>query len=295
MTPKDASPVSPAPAARPRVYLNHLLIFVDKAAYDEIARSLFLRDAFAWFEERTTIDAANAARWTGCYLYGAHTYFEFMNPEDTSWAHRDGVAFGVDTPEAGRTVQANLQRRSNIRVDCHLRSRRYEDRETPWFYMIQRPHDDDEAIATWIMEYHPDFLRTWAPELPPHTGGIGRHHILTRYKTRLAGHEDPSERLFKDIVSVRLTLPERDRNRLVEDMKVYGYAVSRKGDAVVCQGPDIAIVIEPGAPQDAGIRRFTMTLNHAYSGPDAYRFGDRYALAFPDDRTAEWRVMAIAE
>src|SRR6185312_16926980 len=101
-TPPDAQGPSTADASGqhrpppPVVLLNHFYIVPDTATFEAMAASEFLRQEFAPGETRTTVRAD--ASYTGLYLYGIHTYCEFLD------ARRDrrlvpgasGLALGVD-------------------------------------------------------------------------------------------------------------------------------------------------------------------------------------------------------
>ena len=218
------------------VYLNHLLVFVDRETYGAIAASGFLNEHFACSEERTTYDQATGMSWTGRYYYGRQTYFEFMNPDKTSWAPCDALAFGVESEGGTKALARRLEKGLGREVKHYSRNRRYQEMDIPWFWTVEIPRKDDARLISWVMEYDPGFLDNWAPELPPETAaaepvgtepvgtepaGITRIAFLTRYRSAIG--DDLPNRLFRDITSVTVTLPPDEADLLEDELQIYGY------------------------------------------------------------------------
>ncbi len=214
------------------VYLNHLLVFVDRDTYRALSASGFLNEHFACSEERTTHDQATGMSWTGRYYYGRQTYFEFMNPEKTSWAPRDGLAFGIETEGGSEDLARRLKQAAEVEVRRYRRNRRYQDQDIPWFWSVEVPRADDARLISWVMEYDPGFLGQWAPGLPPGmpgagTPGIARSRFLTRYRSAIG--DDLATRLFRDIKSVTVTLPPDEADLLEAELEIFGYAREEAG------------------------------------------------------------------
>lgn len=270
------------------VYLNHLLIFVDIDTYRAISASDFLNRHLAWSEERTTRDEATGMSWTGCYFYGHHTYFEFMNPEATSWAPRDGIAFGVDEENADISVERALREQVHQKVRRYARTRKDNDRDIPWFDAVELPRPDDHHLITWLMAYHPDFLRRWAPELPPETIGVARKQILTRYRHRV-GETDDASRLFEDITSVTISLPPEEAALLQSELTAYGFSLEKSGGEIIYEGNAVRLIIQRRAELPAGIRAFTMK-TAPVSEPVTCTFSATCRLTVHTNGEAEWRM-----
>lgn len=235
------------------VYLNHLLIFLDAETYRSIGASGFLNEHFACSEERTTHDQATGMSWTGRYYYGRDTYFEFMNPNRTSWAPRDALAFGIEQEGGSDELAGRLERELKRDITLFKRKRRYRDQDIPWFWTVDIPRKNDARLISWVMEYDPGFLDHWAPNLPPEnpgtgTAGIARSGFLTRYRSAIG--DDLPGRLFRDITSVTVTLPPDEADLLEAELGVYGYAIT-KMDRPAEPGADTGT--EPGAVDAAGL------------------------------------------
>ena len=236
------------------VYLNHLLIFLDAETYRSIGASGFLNEHFACSEERTTRDQATGMSWTGRYYYGRETYFEFMDPDRTSWAPRDALAFGIEQEGGSEILAGQLERALKRDITRFKRKRRYRDQDIPWFWTVDIPRKDDARLVSWVMEYDPGFLDHWGPDLPPEkpvsgTAGIARSGFLTRYRSAIG--DDLPRRLFRDITSVTVTLPPNEADLLAVELGVYGYAVDQSGAGpagiekrATFRGPDLDVVVE---------------------------------------------------
>ncbi|MXY98546.1 MAG: hypothetical protein F4Z29_12585 [Gemmatimonadetes bacterium] len=238
----------------PPVYLNHLLIFLDAETYRAIGASGFLNEHFACSEERTTHDQATDMSWTGRYYYGRETYFEFMDPVRTSWAPRDAIAFGIEQEGGSEDLASRLERALKRDITRFKRKRRYRDQDIPWFWTVDIPRKDDARLISWVMEYDPGFLDRWALDLPPGnpgtgTAGIARSGFLTRYRSAIG--DDLTDRLFRDITSVTVTLPPDEADLLEAELGVYGYVATKMAGPVERSADDSAR-LRPGMDDDTG-------------------------------------------
>ena len=254
-----------------RVYLNHLLIFLDAETYRSIGASGFLNEHFACSEERTTHDQATDMSWTGRYYYGRETYFEFMDPDRTSWAPRDALAFGIEQEGGSEELAGRLERALKRDITRFKRKRRYRDQDIPWFWTVDIPRKDDARLISWVMEYDPGFLDRWAPDLPPGmpragTDRIARSGFLTRYRSAIG--DDLPDRLFRDITSVTVTLPPDEADLLEVELAVYGYVAAKMADhADPSEDDGAGSVLEPGAGDGAGLGP-EITKRTSFRGPD---------------------------
>ncbi|MDE2824932.1 MAG: DUF5829 family protein [Gemmatimonadota bacterium] len=254
----------------PPVYLNHLLIFLDAETYRSIGASGFLNGHFACSEERTTHDQATDMSWTGRYYYGHETYFEFMDPDRTSWAPRDAIAFGIEREGGSEDLAGRLERALKRDITRFKRKRRYRDQDIPWFWTVDIPRKEDARLISWVMEYDPGFLDRWAPDLPPGmpragTDRIARSGFLTRYRSAIG--DDLPGRLFRDITSVTVTLPPHEADLLEAELGVYGYVATK-----------MASPVERSADDGAG---------YAPSADDGTGTGPGSAVRVPADKTVD--------
>ena len=226
--------------------------------------------------------------WTGRYYYGRETYFEFMDPDRTSWAPRDALAFGLEQQGGSEGLAGHLERALQRDITRFKRKRRYRDRDIPWFWTVDIPRKDNARLISWVMEYDPGFLDRWMPDLPPEKPGAGKDRIarsgfLTRYRSAIG--DDLPDRLFRDITSVTVTLPPDEAVLLEAELGVYGYvATKRVNHADSSEDDGVGPELEPGA--DDAARSGSSAGDDAGFGPEITK---RTSFRGPDlDIVVEW-------
>jgi hypothetical protein len=128
-----------------------LLMVLDSATYRAIEGSEFLRAELAPFEARTTVRTDRT--YTGLYLYGIHTDFEFFDQarETARGLGDSGLAFGVDEPGALRQLQEQLA--PEFPVEQTTITRQLGDEQIPWFLMMTPENvPASSPVSIWFME-----------------------------------------------------------------------------------------------------------------------------------------------
>jgi len=262
------------------VYLNHFYLTLDHATYSAIKNDLFLRGQFAVSEERTTVRKDRT--YTGLYFYGNNTYFEFFDV-DTEKQRRVGdsaIAFGVDEAGASGKLEGPLGTHSATIT------RQLGEADVPWFLMTTpKGFTLESGISTWVMEYHPRFLREWHGEA---TGdaGVSRREILSRYKAVLKGA--PARLYLADVVGVTIAADKQVTARMTELCKVFGYSSRVEAGDTVLHGPDFDLRLAPGAESAHGIQQVLLRLSRTPTTNAELRFGSKSVLKFHPDATATW-------
>jgi hypothetical protein len=270
---------------RLRVPLNHCFRVLDSVTYRAIEESEFLRSEFAPVEARTTVRTDRT--YTGLYLYGSHTYFEFFDEarEPIGEMGHSGLAFGVDEPRALQHVQAQLA--PAFPVKQTKVTRQFEDRQIPWFLMMSPENVPAEsALSIWFMEYHPLFLAEWHPPAEGDAGGIRRDQILRRYAAIL--DETPLHPVLQDVVGLTIAVDPSTRLFLVELCQRLGYRSHSEGDAALLEGPEITLRLLPETVSARGIQGMTLRVRRVPASDAVFRFGPASVLSFRDDGTALW-------
>jgi hypothetical protein len=274
----------------PKVYLNHFFLTLDAQTYKDIEKSDFIKKEFAFFEERTTV-VNNEESYSGAYIYGENTYFEFFDESKSQDSSTTGltsaIAFGVEKKDGIKTIQNKLKDYKNGYMA--LRTRELNGVQIPWFTMaavFYGNHGPD--VTTWVMEYHEDFLKKWHPELLPETPGIRRKDILKRYAAKIEGPGLLGDKILKDVIEVYIRLNPEDLKMLKEELSVLGFAYSREGNKTKCSGTDVSIVIDPIDGVNGKITGIKMSCRpHKYIDK-TFVFGKKSRLALHEDKTAIW-------
>jgi Family of unknown function (DUF5829) len=241
----------------PTLFLNHFYLILGPADYQAVRDCRFLWDEFALGEERTTL-ANNGDTWTGTYFYGENTYFEFLDAGALRFAgaagpgalaNGVGLALGTETQGCTAALLGHLRAQGRD-LPSGLRTRHYQGTDLPWFYcspmQIFRP---GQALSTWLMEYHPDFLAHWRPELGPGAGGIARSAILAKYRQAL-GHASGQARLLQEVAYLRLRLDPLSAEAALAQLTDFGGTITHLPGAMRWQAQDfwLEIILEGGPP-----------------------------------------------
>lgn len=274
----------------PKVYLNHFFLLVDSPTYKDIVRSDFIKNEFAHFEERTTV-VNNDESYSGAYVYGKNTYFEFFDASKSQDSVPTGLtsamAFGVEQKDEIKIIQKKLKDHKNAYIA--LRTRELDGAQIPWFSMSAVFYGKTEPdIMTWVMEYHEDFLKKWHPGLVPSSPGITRKDILERYAAKIARPDPPKDKILKDVIEVNLNLNQKDLAVLTGELSVFEYKFSHEGNKTIGTGPDVKFIIdiiEEGRGRITGIKMSCYPHRHREA---SFRFGEKSLLVLHADNTATW-------
>lgn len=270
-------------AERPApVFLNHVYVIPDAETYAALVGSKFLAEAFGSFEERTTVRAD--VSYTGNCFYARETYIEFLPPNSSMGLAEgsSGVAFGIETPGGTQALAEELDGRG-IRSFVGPISRALDGEQVPWFKMLglEKAHVFSQ-LSLFSLEYDPHFLAEWHPDLPPQRDGILRGQVLERYAAKLGQREPHADALIEDVKEVHLSLDERQRGRLLDACRVFGYIVEAAADTWICDGPRVRLVVRE-SKEPGGVTAVHFALRRAVErGPLVL---GKAVLSF-DDRTA---------
>jgi len=252
-----------------------------------MAASEFLRQEFAPGETRTTVRAD--ASYTGLYLYGIHTYCEFLD------ARRDrrlvpgasGLALGVDRIHDLGVAAAGAP--AEFPDPPPLITREFDGRAVPWFFMATPrsfPLGDPGGFSMWLMEYHSHFLAEWRPPPAVTPPGVTRRDVLQRYVAACA--PGPAAALLQDVTGLTIALDPVRLAALVTLATSWGYQVRPGSRSTLLEGPDLTLqVVEAAAAHARGIRSVTLRLDPSASRATRYRVGAT-EITIPGDGTATW-------
>jgi Family of unknown function (DUF5829) len=274
---------NPAP---PPVYLNHVVLVVDSATYRDIGASGFLRTEFAGVEDSAGREVQGGRN--AVYLYGTHTYAQFLAPASTMPRRLVGmsaIGLGVDQPHGVLAVYARfyaLVGGDSTRAAVRLVQRRKGTTVVPWYYATRvrpkRAAPEQPWFDSWVMEYHPEYLKDWYADARA-ASGITREQA----NARLANPRGYAA----DIVAITLALDDADASLFLDQLEAVGYHVSRSGGAAVAQGPGVMFRLVPATPERRGVVRLRFALRRGKTGQTLYRFGPKSRLRF-EGKFADW-------
>jgi hypothetical protein len=273
-------------SSRAVVLFNHFFVSADAATFRSIEESSFIR-RFAACEKRTTVRRDNT--YTGLYLYGVRTYFEFLAPGSTMMGARSGIAFGVETDGDIDRVSDALRSTAEGRVEVTVVTRALPSGgETPWFRSCSSEPSllRESSVADWVMEYQPEFFTRFHPDLPPSRATIARADALTRYAAASGQAREHAEALFEDVVGLELSLVPADLARLAQRGSALGLAVDRSASRVSCNADDFQLSAAATQERAIGVSAAHLRLRRD-AGRSEHRIGS--TLLSLDGKRAVWR------
>ncbi|MGH9702635.1 MAG: DUF5829 family protein [Candidatus Acidiferrales bacterium] len=275
------------------VYLNHLYVVPSPDTYKAVAENEFLQKNFGASESRTTVRADKT--YTGLYFYGEHTYFELLEPpkEGKSPETYSGVAFGAEAPDQVQTLAARLKESGSTNAILKPINRQTEGKAVNWFLqLILGPQFEKSKFASWLMEYNPDFLSNWYPQLPPAQASMHRSDVLERYAAKVNRSKERQQGLFLDVARIRLSLESGDAKEFEEICGIYGYQISHRRKETSCKGPEIELLIHSfdaaHPPERPGVTAIQFKLRDDKTHHQVIKLGATSQLEFKGT-TADWR------
>ena len=254
----------------PPVFLNHFYMVLDSATYKAIEQDEFLREQFAVNEHRTTVREDQT--YTGLYFYGTNTYFEFFDVANSPRPEigDSGVAFGVDRPGAVEDLKKACG--PEFATGIKVISRAFQEQQVPWFYMATpRSLPYESGLSSWVMEYHPDFLRKWHPNPNRSNMGIRRRDILKRYSEVLEPVNEPA---LEDVISLTVAADQATADRFSHFCVQLGFSEKAEGGTVALHGTDFLLHLLPVTEHAHGVREVKMRLRNLPLSETERRIGD---------------------
>jgi hypothetical protein len=264
------------------VSLNHFFFVLDAHTYDDVLASEFLKSEFAAAEQRTTVRRDKT--YTGFYVYGEHTYFEFFNSavDERRKLHDTGLAFAIEQEAGAKVVESALQQIGTI--ETRPTTRQLGDKDVPWFTSVSiDDFIEGSGVHTWLMEYDPGFLTHWHAEL----GGsqsISRSDVLKRYVAVLPFR--PARPLLGDVRKLTIAVSPDAARSLAEMCERLGYRSSKEGEATILQGPGVILRFVRETAAKRGLQEVVFGLTRP-AEKSTLRFGDRSILKL-DGTEAIW-------
>ncbi|MGO9830871.1 MAG: DUF5829 family protein [Myxococcaceae bacterium] len=274
-----ACPALAAPGA-PEVSLNHLSVVLDAATTHDLAASAFLKDTFATVLQKSNV-SNDGKRWNGTYLYGVRTYLEVYEAgPGQGEPGSSGVALAVEhAGDLSRLVLPLADAGGEATVVLRT-AQGPSGAQVPWFYQLRAFYRADPPSNTtrWVMEYQKDFLRT----VEPGKEGIGRAQLAARFQEK--------NRLVKDIVGATVALADREMERFLKELAVYGWTLRAEGPKHIASGGGMTLTLIPLSAGHKGLTEVRFQLVKKGVPAQTLHFGPTSVLSVGADGTAVWTL-----
>ena len=268
------------------VTFNHAMIIVDPETYAALVADPFLGREFAQAETLNTAVDGGGTGWRGFYVHGRSTYLEFMATGESvvgkAAAGSSALGMWVDRQAALPAFLPPLERELGMKLLLRTRMRHVGGADIPWFLYTDYvdPKLSPDSSDTWLMSPFPDYLARSHPNDPPRGETISRaSHEAYRY--------DP-KRLLRDVTAIRLVASPAEVKRMAAELRAYGEAVSRHGQALQVRTPDCTITLVPARPGEGYSTIVTFALNPGVHPKASRRIGR--TLLTIGRRTARWHI-----
>jgi sorbitol-specific phosphotransferase system component IIA len=153
-------------AQKNEVTINHVYLAIDSATMSALNGNIFMKDELAGAEFRKT-ELSNSQSYTGLYLYGKNSYFEFLQDTETPIGFT-GIGFGIESPRGFDNFVENVRSKTNF-VEVSLQERNLGASQVKWYnslwfmdsiiYVQDSLAYNEMPIYCWVMSYHEDYFK----------------------------------------------------------------------------------------------------------------------------------------
>lgn len=253
------------------IEFNHLYVTLDPETLESIAQSEFISQEFCTISQDTV--QTDTESWTGTYLKGKHAYLELFPPGGAEGLRTgfSGIAFNSQQARQIEIVEEKLgSLLGSKQILADLQVRQTEQGKVPWFHYLSLNPSERQAFASWLMEFHQDYL-DYKNIKPLPSGCFNRAAYLKRL--------DISESsLFKDISEVHLELTESEHRDLALLLQAFGYDSSCGEGLTVYHSSRFIIRVSQTDTPHYRIRQIVCTLKDQPHQEGTFTFGKNAQL-----------------
>lgn len=253
------------------IEFNHLYITLDPETLELIAKSEFISQEFCTISRDTV--TTDTESWTGIYLRGKHSYLELFPPGGAEGLREGFCGLGFNSQQAGQIdiVQEKLRALLGSKeILSDWRVRQTEAGKVPWFHYLSINPVEREAFASWLMEFHQDYLDYKNIKLTS-DGCFNRAAYLKNLETSETS-------LFDDISEVHLELTLSEHEDLALLLQSFGYESSGGGDVTTYHSHGFMVKVCQKVAPRYRIRKVICTLKEQLQQEKTLTFGKNAQL-----------------
>jgi hypothetical protein len=278
--------ICPALAAQQKVplVLNHLVVTLDSATYNDILAAPFLREQFAAPEIGflTGVDGGDGVR-----FFGKYNFIQFFGPKSfgqTKYSLPGDVVVALATERVGGLDGLKSQGHYGrggaivwIQNDGPVHANPYHEESD----RLRLTGADSTSSHTRfeILQYSVDAAKELAAmdSLP----------LDNRTNSRFFRHNYDPAKLFAYLTGATLAVPVDDIAKIAAAMRRNNVAVTTEGDGAIIKLDGFTLHLIPPWT-GAGVKQLQFALTHSLMANPTYRFGPRSQLRFGPGATAVW-------
>jgi hypothetical protein len=253
------------------IEFNHLYVTLDPETLESISQSEFIGQQFCTISRDTV--KTDLESWTGTYLRGKHTYLELFPPGGAEGLKEGFSGIAFNSPQAGQLDIVEEKLRSLLgskETLSYLQVRHTEVGQVPWFHYLSINPAQREAFASWLMEFHQDYLDYKNIKLTSE-GCFSRSAYLKDLNTSETS-------LFDDISEVHLELTAPEHKELALLLQSFGYNSSTVGDITTYNSHNFMIKVCHKVAPRYRITKVVCTLKEQLQQENTLTFGQNAQL-----------------
>ncbi len=263
--------------------INHLFLNLKQSSIDSIARTPFICEHFAAFEQSEA--NAGSESWSGTYLIGQQAYLElFPTSGGLEGASEESAGIGLSTRQLGQfqSLKESLFEHAGDRAEDGLRVRVFNQDTISWFYWTSLKDSDSCLLSIWLMEFTDEYLNRIGVEIDS-TRQFSRHNYLTAGATE-SDVIPTSSTLFDDIISVEfeLTTKEHSDFKLLAD--AFGIKSSVSSNSSSFDFANCKVSVHVNEKRSYLVHKIVFSLTGAVDSPRQITFGPDASLEIGDSQ-----------
>jgi hypothetical protein len=145
----------------PEISLNHIYIVLDSITYNHLFDSTFIEQKIGNIKANSVTTTDDS--WSGKYLLGKNSYFEFFSDKSFRGAKEGDCGLGFITSKSGdiRKIEEHWKQTSKDSLQADTTNTVADGKTQPWYYALYRASaDSTELLTAWIMENTPEELKS---------------------------------------------------------------------------------------------------------------------------------------
>jgi len=261
--------------------INHVFLILQQSTIDSIARTPFIREHFAAFEQSEV--NAGSESWSGTYVIGKRAYIElFPASGGLEGADEVSAGIGLSTRKLGQfqSLKASLLEHAGNRAEDGLRVRVFDQDTISWFYWTSLKDSDSCLLSTWLMEFTDEYLNRLGMEMDS-TRQFSRHDYLAAKATE-SDVIPTGSTMFDDIMSIDLELT----NKELTDFKLLADAFRIKSSVSSNLSSfdfgNCKVSVQVNEKRTYLVRKMVCSLTEAVDSPQQITFGSDASLEISD-------------
>lgn len=281
--------------AIPAPLLDHVVVLLDGATFQEISACDMLREQFARVKPKN-VTSSVAGQYSALGVAGENTLLELFDGA-LPGSHRltGGLVFSFEHPGSVQRAREVLDAGPGGRYELVRRGSADTGEPRPWYHMLRVDLGEDSPLLMFLNEVTGEYFDSVSARRGP-DGEL----LRSGYLDAAFGAGTHDRRWLRDITAVTLRARPQRAARMADALAAMGYRVTPApsgptGDAASDAGPtyritgpgvDITLVGSATAPE--GVLDITTDLHEAPRRNQAFVFGGTSRLVLRQDGTAHW-------